>query len=100
MPGEPPPLEVTSSRVPGPNGSNVGFILRAFRSRNYRLYFLGQLVSMMGTWLTIVATSWLVYRLAQRSMPHRAAAILGLVNFAAQIPITQFTPFAGVWGDR
>lgn len=101
MPGEPPPHHspIPANGPPASTG-NVGFILRAFRSRNYRLYFIGQLVSMMGTWLTIVATSWLVYRLAQKSMPHRAAAVLGLVNFAAQIPITLFTPFAGVWVDR
>src|SRR4051812_40916373 len=94
MPGDPPPPQ------PPASDRTVSFILRAFRSRNYRLYFLGQLISMMGTWLTIVATSWLVYRLAQRSMPQRASAILGIVNFAAQIPITLFAPFAGVWIDR
>src|SRR5438067_11798527 len=78
----------------------IRFILRAFRSRNYRLYFAGQLISMMGTWLTIVATSWLVYRLAKNSMPERAAMILGIVNFSAQIPIFLLAPFGGVWVDR
>jgi MFS family permease len=80
--------------------SNVAFMLRAFRSRNYRLYFAGQLVSMMGTWLTIAATSWLVYRLAKISMPNREAMVLGIVNFAAQIPIFILAPFGGVWVDR
>src|SRR5205807_1330397 len=78
----------------------VGFILRAFRSRNYRLYFAGQLISMMGTWLTIVATSWLVYQIARRTMPNRESMILGLVSFSAQIPIFLIAPFAGVWVDR
>src|SRR5256885_7509391 len=99
MPGEPPPMDFTPSRPSNSNG-NLSFLLRAFRSRNYRLYFIGQLVSMAGTWLTIVATSWLVYKLARRTMPEKASVILGVVNFAAQIPITIFTPFAGVWVDR
>lgn len=80
--------------------TRINFFLRAFRSRNYRLYFAGQLVSMMGTWLTIAATSWLVYRLAKQSMPGREAMMLGIVNFAAQIPIFLFAPFGGVWVDR
>lgn len=79
---------------------SLQFILRAFSSRNYRLYFFGQLVSMMGTWLTLVATSWLVYRLASKSMPHSEARVLGVVNFAAQIPILVMAPFGGVWVDR
>jgi MFS family permease len=93
-----------SSAAPlgGGNGAGGGlrFLLRAFRSRNYRLYFFGQLISMMGTWLTIVATSWLVYRLAKVSMPQKEAMILGLVNFSAQIPIFCLAPFGGVWVDR
>ena len=48
-------------RVVEPKG--LAFVLRALRSRNYRLFFAGQLVSMVGNWLPIVATSWLVYRL-------------------------------------
>jgi MFS family permease len=82
------------------SAGRLGFVLRAFRSRNYRLYFFGQLISMMGTWLTIVATSWLVYRLAKNSMPGREAMILGVVNFASQIPIFCLAPFGGVWIDR
>jgi MFS family permease len=97
MPGDvPPPVPALSNGSPG----NVAFFLRAFRSRNYRLYFAGQLVSMMGTWLTIAATSWLVYRLARASMPNREAMVLGVVNFTAQIPIFLFAPFGGVWVDR
>ena len=98
MAAAPPPVLDYSPRDKSPG--NLSFILRAFRSRNYRLYFVGQLVSMMGTWLTIVATSWLVYRLAKVSMPGREAMMLGIVNFAAQIPIFLFAPFGGVWVDR
>ena len=75
-------------------------LLRAFRSKNYRIYFIGQLISMMGSWLTITATSWLVYRLARQSMPEKAGWILSTVVFASQIPIFFLAPFCGVWLDR
>jgi MFS family permease len=69
-------------------------LIRALESRNYRLFFMGQLVSLIGTWMTRVATSWLVYRLTN------SAFLLGLTGFAGQIPIFFLTPFAGVWVDR
>jgi MFS family permease len=75
-------------------------MLRALRYRNYRLYFGGQLISLVGTWLTTVATSWLVYRLANRDMPDRVAFILGVVGFAAQLPVFLVSPAAGVLVDR
>jgi MFS family permease len=58
------------------------------------LFFEGQIVSLIGTWMTRVATSWLVYRLTG------SAFLLGLTSFAGQIPILFLTPFAGVWIDR
>ncbi|HEY6475170.1 MAG TPA: MFS transporter [Polyangia bacterium] len=67
---------------------------RALRHRNYRLFFAGQGVSLIGTWLTRVATSWLVYRLTG------SALILGVVGFAGQIPTFFLAPIAGVWVDR
>jgi MFS family permease len=69
-------------------------LMRAFYSRNYRLFFEGQIVSLIGTWMTRVATSWLVYRLTGSPF------LLGLTSFANQIPIFFLTPFAGVWVDR
>ncbi len=69
-------------------------LLRALRSRNYRLFFEGQLVSLVGTWMTRVATAWLVYRLTH------SAFLLGLTGFAGQAPIFFLTPLAGVWVDR
>ena len=69
-------------------------MLRAFRHRNYRLFFLGQGTSLIGTWISRVATSWLVYRLTG------SAALLGVVGFAGQIPTFLLAPFAGVWVDR
>jgi MFS family permease len=67
---------------------------RALRSRNYRLFFSGQSVSLIGTWITRIATSWLVYRLTD------SALLLGLVGFAGQVPTLLLAPFAGVIVDR
>jgi MFS family permease len=67
---------------------------RALRHRNYRLFFAGQGTSLIGTWLTRVATSWLVYRLTG------SALLLGIVGFAGQIPTFFISPLAGVWVDR
>src|SRR5438046_3150422 len=81
-------------------GFNPKFLLRAFRYKNYRLFFAGQLVSLIGTWLTLVATSWLVYRLSAASPGTKVALILGIVGFAGQAPQLLLAPFAGVWVDR
>jgi MFS family permease len=70
------------------------FMVRALRHRNYRLFFSGQSVSLVGTWMTRIATSWLVYRLTG------SALLLGLVGFAGQIPSFLLAPFAGVLVDR
>ena len=75
-------------------GTNVAFMLRAFRYRNYRLFFGGQIVSLTGTWITTTATSWLVYRITG------SALLLGLVGFASQFPAFLLTPFAGIFVDR
>src|SRR5215467_2913796 len=76
------------------NQSRLGFALRALRHRNYRLFFAGQSLSLIGTWMTQVATSWLVYRLTN------SAFLLGVVGFSGQIPALLLAPFAGVWVDR
>ncbi len=68
--------------------------IRALRSRNYRLFFGGQSVSLIGTWMTRIATSWLIYRLTG------SALALGIVSFAGQIPAFVLGPIAGVWVDR
>ena len=67
---------------------------RALRHRNFRLFFGGQTISLIGTWMTRIATAWLVYRLTH------SALLLGTVSFAGQIPTFLFAPFAGVWVDR
>src|ERR1700677_2443588 len=67
---------------------------RALRHRNYRLFFSGQSISLIGTWLTRVATSWLIYRLTGSSL------LLGVLGFAGQIPTFLLAPLAGVLVDR
>ena len=80
---------------PGPGFlSGPSYAWRALRHRNFRLFFGGQSISLIGTWMTRVATSWLVYRLTG------SALLLGTVSFAGQIPTFLFAPFAGVWVDR
>ncbi len=74
--------------------SNWGLAVRALKSRNYRLFFGGQSISLIGTWMTRIATSWLVYRLTD------SALLLGISGFASQIPAFFFAPIAGVWIDR
>jgi MFS family permease len=69
-------------------------ISRALRSRNYRLFFAGQGLSLVGTWMTQTAVIWLVYQLTN------SALLLGVVGFAQQIPNFLLSPFAGVWIDR
>jgi MFS family permease len=75
-------------------GLGISHAWRALRHRNFRLFFSGQSVSLIGTWMTRVATSWLVYRLTG------SALLLGLVGFVGQIPTFLLAPFAGVWVDR
>ena len=67
---------------------------RALSSRNYRLYFAGQLVSLAGTWMQQIAMVWLAWRLSN------SAQVLGMVGFASQIPILVLGPFTGVLTDR
>jgi MFS family permease len=72
----------------------IAFMLRALSHRNYQLFFSGQSISLIGTWMTRIATSWLVYRLTG------SALLLGVVGFAGQIPSFLLAPFAGVLVDR
>jgi MFS family permease len=74
--------------------TGLGFMLRALDHRNYRLFFSGQSVSLIGTWMTRIATSWLVYRLTN------SAWLLGVVGFVGQLPSFLLAPVAGVLVDR
>jgi MFS family permease len=93
-----PTLKNSNTNAAEPNArqdvSTWRFALRALRYRNYRLFFSGQSISLIGTWMTRIATSWLVYRLTD------SAFLLGMVGFAGQIPTFLLGPFAGAWVDR
>ncbi len=67
---------------------------RALRHRNFQLFFSGQLISLIGTWMQNIAQSWLVYRLTG------SALLLGSVGFAGQIPVFLFAPLGGIAADR
>lgn len=81
---------MTSPRLP----SRAAFLLRAFRFPNYRLFFGGQMISLIGTWIGSTAISWLVYRLTGSGF------MLGVVGFVGQFPAFFVTPFAGLTVDR
>ena len=68
--------------------------LRAFRHRNFRLFYTGQAISLIGTWIQQIALSWLVYRTTGSGF------LLGLVTFCSQIPMLVFLPLAGLLSDR
>ena len=76
------------------SGSRMKFMLRALRYRNYRLFFIGQGISLIGTWMQSLALSWLVYSLTNSPL------FLGVIGFTSQIPSFIFSPIAGVYADR
>jgi len=76
------------------SSSRVRTTLRALRHRNFQLFFAGQLVSLIGTWMQNVAQAWLVYRITGSS------ALLGMVGFAGQIPVFFISPLGGLIADR
>ncbi len=77
-----------------PISAGLGLIFRALSHRNYRLFFGGQSISLIGTWLQLTAVSWLVFRLTHSSF------LLGVVGFTSRIPTFLFASFAGVLVDR
>lgn len=84
-----------SGQAEGTRGSGrLRLMLRALRSRNYRLFFAGQSISLVGTWMQQVAMGWLAYRITG------SALLLGVVGFAGQFPSFVLAPVAGVLADR
>jgi MFS family permease len=75
-------------------GGALSHAWRALRHRNFQLFFFGQGISVIGNWMTRLATSWLVYRLTD------SVLMLGIVSFAGQIVSFALGPFAGVWVER
>jgi MFS family permease len=86
------------SAMPKESSSNsqvsFKFIMRALHHKNYQLFFGGQGISLIGTWMQQIAMSWMVYRLTD------SALLLGIVGFSSQIPIFLLASFAGVYADR
>ncbi len=80
--------------VPSQEGAGISRAWRALRHRNFKLFVGGQSISLIGTWMTRLATSWLVYRLTH------SALLLGIVGFTGQILTFLLAPFAGVWVER
>jgi MFS family permease len=83
-----------SETASGPERKGLKLIFRTLRYRNYRLFFSGQLISLIGTWMQQVALTWLVYRMTNSPF------LLGLVGFAGQMPAFILSPLAGVLADR
>jgi MFS family permease len=74
--------------------NQIDFAFRALHNRNFKLFFIGQITSLLGTWIQNIALGWLVYRLTNSSV------LLGIVGFAGQIPSLVVTPLSGVFADR
>src|SRR5579883_1579324 len=79
---------------PASRESKLALAVRALRHRNFQLFFAGQLISLIGTWMQTIAQSWLVYRMTN------SAFLLGLVGFAGQIPVFIMAPVGGIVADR
>ena len=92
QPVEAPPPEVMPADA-AEDRSALAF-LKVFKHRNYRLFFTGQLVSLMGTWITNVTQGWLVYSLTHSPL------LLGVTTFAAAVPVFFFSVFGGALSDR
>jgi MFS family permease len=89
----------TNVTVPGPPARRFREIGRSLAHRNFRLFFAGQSVSLLGTWMQQTAMTWLVYRLTKEH-GQDSAFLLGVTGFAGQIPVLLLGPFAGVYSDR
>src|SRR5271154_5372262 len=87
-----PSLAAPSAEPPSSRAFSAAF--RALRHRNFRLFFGGQLISLIGTWMQTVAQSWLVYRLTG------SPVLLGTVGFVSQIPIFFLATVGGIVADR
>jgi MFS family permease len=88
------PVQDNSAPAPENNGLRWQAAGRALRHRNFQLFFSGQLISLIGTWMQTVAQSWLVYRLTGSGL------LLGSVGFASQIPVFLIAPIGGITADR
>src|SRR5690242_10463935 len=79
---------------PAQRRSRMQDMVRSLHHPNFQLFFSGQLISLIGTWMDTVAEAWLVYRLTHSSL------LLGITSFAGQIPVFLLAPIGGVVADR
>jgi MFS family permease len=86
--------EKSTTVAAAPRQSKFQDTIRSLRHRNFQLFFSGQIISLVGTWMDMVAEAWLVYRLTGSSL------LLGTVTFAGQLPVLLISPFAGLVADR
>src|SRR3979490_2154341 len=88
-------VQPTNIPTPSPSGqSRLPAVFRSLKHRNFRLFFGGQLISLVGTWMQTIAEAWLIYRLTGSS------GLLGLLGFVGQIPIFLLSPIGGLAADR
>src|SRR5260221_6467807 len=88
-------VQPASSPAPSPPGPRqLPAAFRSLKHRNFRLFFSGQLISLVCTWMQTIAEAWLIYRLTGSSV------LLGLLGFVSQIPIFLLSPLAGLAADR
>lgn len=90
-PPDEPPAEQELAELVHPRRSGL---LKVFRHRNYRLFFTGQLISLMGSWMQNTAQPWLVYSLTHSTV------LLGVTSFCSTVPVFLMTPFGGMVADR
>src|ERR1700693_5356036 len=93
----PTTVDVPSATPPTPGAAvqaRAALSFRALTHRNFRLFFGGQIISLVGTWMQTVAQAWLIYRISGSSV------LLGVLGFVSQIPIFLLSPLAGLAADR
>ncbi len=88
------PHLTSTPRQACPQSNSLSYAWRALKHRYFKLFFVGQSISVIGSWMTRLATTWLVYHLSH------SALLLGIVGFSGQITSFLLGPFAGVWVER
>ena len=87
-------MEPSQDKAPQQDRLSLTTTFRALRHRNFQLFFSGQLISLIGTWMQSIAQAWLVYRMTGSSL------LLGSVGFAGQFPVFLAAPIGGIVADR
>ncbi|MGA7793282.1 MAG: MFS transporter [Candidatus Acidiferrales bacterium] len=90
----PTTVDVASAANPAPGQGRAAGTFRALKHRNFQLFFSGQIISLVGTWMQTVAQAWLIYRMTG------SGELLGVLGFVGQFPIFLLSPLAGLAADR